>query len=233
MDPCIAELPLELVTKVLEARALYRFFHAGDEEVQALRGVNITADRGEMVALVGPSGSGKSTLLACIAGIDEPDGGHVVIEGNRITRRSEVRKGRLRARSLGVVLQSNNLLEHLTVIQNVALAQKLAAGQRTTDPLGILRVIGIANRANSYPSMLSGGEAVRASIAVAVANDPPLVIADEPTGELDSANEEKVLELFAELCNQGAAFLIATHSNKVAARATRVVHLRDGVLVDG
>jgi putative ABC transport system ATP-binding protein len=219
-------------SNVLEARGLYRFFHTGDEEVQALKGVSIVAERGEIVALVGPSGSGKSTLLACIAGIDEPDGGYVKIRGQRMTRRSEPVKAMMRARSLGVVLQSNNLIEHLTVIQNVTLAQRLAGKKGTKKPIELLTEAGIEHLAHSHPSMLSGGESVRASIAVALANDPPLVLADEPTGELDLANEENILQVFERLRDQGVAFVLATHSAAVAQRAARVVHLSDGQIID-
>jgi putative ABC transport system ATP-binding protein len=217
----------------LEARDLYRFFHAGDEETLALRGVSLSLERGEMVAVVGPSGSGKSTLLACLAGLDEPDGGTVRIAGERITRRSEAERARVRARGVGVLLQTGNLLEHLSVLGNVELAQRVA-GQRDDDRVrAVLVAVGLEPKAGARPSTLSGGEAARAGLAVALANDPSLLLADEPTGELDPRNGSAVLELLTGLARAGGAVCVVTHSDRVAEAADRVVHLSDGSVVDG
>jgi putative ABC transport system ATP-binding protein len=215
----------------VEAETLYRFFHSGDEETQALRGISLTIEPGEFVAVVGPSGSGKSTLLACLAGLDEPDGGRVSIAGTRITRRPESERAALRAALVGVLAQSDNLLAHLTVEQNVALARKLAPrrhGKNRPADADQLGALGLEHRAHARPDTLSGGETVRAGLAVALANGPAVLLADEPTGELDSATERQVLSLLAGLTQGGAALVIASHSDAVAAAADRIVTLDDG-----
>jgi len=214
----------------LDARDLYRFFHAGEDEVLALRGVSLAAERGELVAVQGPSGSGKSTLLACIAGLDQPDGGRVRIDGVAITHRSEAERAGIRARSIGVVFQSDNLIGHLTLEGNVTLAQRLAG---RTDPARLrvlLEALGLGDRAGAYPAQLSGGEAVRAALAVGLANDPSVIVADEPTGELDSGTERQVLDLLHDHAAAGAAIVVATHSDGVATAADRVVRLVDGAV---
>ena len=212
----------------LDAFGLYRFFHAGDEETLALQGVSLTVCRGELVAVVGPSGSGKSTLLACLAGLDEPDGGRVLVEGERLSRRPEQERAALRAGRIGVLFQSGNLFDHLTVAQNVVLAQRVAGRPFPTRAASLLDALGLARRAGARPGELSGGEAARAGLAVALANDPAVVLADEPTGELDSASEARVLDLLLERAAAGGAVVVATHSPAVAAVAARTVHLEDG-----
>ena len=212
----------------LDAFGLYRFFHAGDEETLALQGVSLTVCRGELVAVVGPSGSGKSTLLACLAGLDEPDGGRVLVEGERLSRRPEQERAALRAGRIGVLFQAGNLLDHLTVAQNVVLAQRVAGRPFPTRAASLLDALGLARRAGARPGELSGGEAARAGLAVALANDPAVVLADEPTGELDSASEARVLDLLMERAAAGGAVVVATHSPAVAAVAARTVHLEDG-----
>lgn len=166
----------------VEAHSLYRFFHAGDDETLALRGVSMTVAPGEMVAVTGPSGSGKSTLLACLAGLDEPDGGTVRVAGERMSRRPEPERAALRARHIGVLFQSANLLEHLSVEENLVLAQRLAGGPDAGCRQRLLDHLGLAGRRGARPSQLSGEEAALAGLAVALANDPALVLADEPTG---------------------------------------------------
>ena len=216
---------------VLEATDLYRFFHTGGEETLALRGVSVSVNPGEMVAITGPSGSGKSTLLACLAGLDEPDGGMVRIAGHELSRRPETERSQLRARHIGMLFQTNNLLDHLSVEANVALAQRLA-GHYTSAPVrGLLDELGISHRRNSRPSQLSGGELARAGLAVTLANDPELIVADEPTGELDSDSAAMVLDVLAVRAAQGAAIVVVTHSPDVAAVAHRQVTLRDGIVV--
>jgi putative ABC transport system ATP-binding protein len=217
---------------LIDARELYRFFHAGDDETFALRGVSVAVQPGEMVAVVGPSGSGKSTLLACLAGLDEPDGGHVIIAGQRITRRPEATRAGLRARWIGMLLQSGNLLEHLSVAQNIEAAQALAPRGPRRAPRGLLDDVGLAERASARPSTLSGGETARAGLAVAMANDPPVLLADEPTGEVDKQAEGRVLGLLRGRADEGKAVLVVTHSRDVAQTADRVVHLVDGRVCD-
>ena len=218
---------------ILEARDLYRFYHAGDEETFALRGVTFDVHPGEMVAVVGPSGSGKSTLLACLAGLDEPDGGSVTIGGCRITRRSERERAALRARWIGVLLQSGNLIEHLSVAQNIDLVRGLAAGSSGRSSEEILSATGLSDRAGARPSTLSGGEAARAGLAIALANDPAVLLADEPTAEVDAGNEEILLELLRLRARSGGTVLVVTHSDRVATTADRVMTIEDGRIVDG
>jgi len=213
---------------LLEATELYRFYHVGDEETAALRGVSLSAAANELVALVGPSGSGKSTLLACIAGLDEPDGGSVEIKGERMTRKSEKARARLRALHFGVMMQTGNLFQHLTVAENIRLRMMLAGRRDETGLASTLHVVSLTHRKDNYPDQLSGGETARAGLAVALAVDPPLLIADEPTAEVDSETEEALIVHFEARRSAGLGTLIATHSEALAARADRVIRLKDG-----
>ena len=217
----------------LEARDLYRFFHIGDDETFALRGISLDVAGGEIVALIGPSGSGKSTLLNCLAGLDEPDGGSVRVGGERMTRRPEAERARIRANEIGILAQSANLLDHLTVAENVGFARRLARRSGNRSAGDLLARLGLEGREDARPSTLSGGEAARAGLAVALANDPVVVLADEPTGELARAHEELVLELLASRAREGGAVCVVTHSARVAAAADRVVRIEDGAVVHG
>jgi putative ABC transport system ATP-binding protein len=219
------------MTATLEARDLYRFYHAGDEETLALRGVSLAVDAGELVAVTGPSGSGKSTLLACLAGLDEPDGGMVRIDGEPLSRKSEPARAALRARHIGLLFQNGNLLDQLTVAENVRVARRLAHHDRARRTVSeVLEDLGIGDRANARPSQLSGGELARAGLAVAIANDPSVVLADEPTGELDHATASRIIALLRERADNGAAVVVVTHSAEVASASDRVIALRDGRL---
>ena len=211
------------------ARSLYRFYRAGDEETLALQGVSLTAKRGEFVAVTGPSGSGKSTLLACLAGMDNPDGGSVHIAGQRISHRPKPEQARIRARHIGMLFEHSNLFDHLTVAQNLALVRSLPGGTRIDQP-DVLSQLGLTDRATAYPAQLSGGELARAGLAIALANAPAALLADEPTGELDSVTESRVLKLLSDAAARGTAVLVASHSPAIAAAAARVVRLDDGRL---
>jgi len=224
----VLEPESDVAPPALEAGSLYRFFRSGDEETLALRGVSLTLHRGELVAVVGPSGSGKSTLLACLAGLDEPDGGVVRVGGQRISHQPEQFRARLRAERIGVLYQDRNLLGHLTVEQNVEFVQRMAGGSACSHPRVLLASLGIGERGAAHPNQLSGGELARAGLAVALANDPLVVLADEPTGELDTATESEVLAILRSRASGGAAILIASHSPAVAAVADRVIGLVDG-----
>jgi putative ABC transport system ATP-binding protein len=216
-------------TAPLTADRVYRFYRAGDEETLALQGVSFELNPGEVVAVVGPSGSGKSTLLACLTGLDEPSGGTVWIGGKRLSHQPEARRARLRADHIGVVSQGGNLFTHLTLSGNVKLAQKLSS-HPGVDTDELLEALGIHKRRHAFPTELSGGESARAGLAVALANDPSVLIADEPTGELDEATESRILELFHDRAQQGKAVLIASHSTAVRRAADRVLMLEDGRL---
>ena len=221
------------VTAAVSAVDLYRFFHVGNTEVRALRGASLTVGLAEVVALVGPSGSGKSTLLACIAGLDEPDGGCVEVAGRRMTRRPEGERARLRAEHIGVLQQSGNLFDHLTVEENVRLSLELARADDAGPSRQALASVGLADRAKARPSELSGGESARAALAVALAADPAILIADEPTAEVDAETERQMIELIVGRKHAGRAALIATHSMALAAAADRVYRIADGRIVGG
>jgi putative ABC transport system ATP-binding protein len=212
----------------LSARELYRFYRAGEEETLALRGVSIAVPAGQLVTVAGPSGSGKSTLLACLAGLDEPDGGSVYVHETRISHRPEQERSSLRAQHIGMLFQSANLLEHLTVRRNIELAQ-LIRGRRDRDRAGaLLEAVGLGHRSGARPSELSGGEGVRAGLAVALANEPDVLVADEPTGELDGQTEKEILQLIRDQADRGAAVVVASHSAAVADLADQVIRLKDG-----
>jgi putative ABC transport system ATP-binding protein len=219
---------MEMSATVLEADRLFRFFHAGSEETVALAGVTLHVDAGEMVAVTGPSGSGKSTLLSCLAGLDEPDGGTVRVNGVVLSRRTEAERSRIRARQIGVLWQTGNLVDHLQVRDNVLFAQRLAGTRDCERADSLLARLGLSDRANAWPTTLSGGEVARAGLAVALANNPTLLLADEPTGELDTITAGGVVELLGEHAADGNAVVVVTHSGAVSSQAQRVVRLRDG-----
>lgn len=214
--------------EVLVASNLYRIFHIGDEEIFALRGVDLRVRAGEFVAVVGPSGSGKSTLLNCIAGLDDPDGGYVDIGGDRLSRRPERVRARIRAQRMGIMMQSGNLFPHLHVVDNVRLQQDLSRKQHLPSVDDLLGAVGLHHRRLAMPETLSGGEAARAALAIALAVRPALLICDEPTGEVDGATETSILTTLKASQLDGAAIVVATHSTALAARADRIVRLSDG-----
>ena len=212
----------------LEGRELYRFYHNDDSETFALRGVNLSLEAGELVALVGPSGSGKSTLLACLAGLDTPDGGTVFVEGQRISRQSEEISATLRARHIGILMQSGNLLEHLSVDDNVRMQRRLARAK--SDDVDWLSRLGLGPRRKALPAELSGGEAARAGLAVALSAGAGILLCDEPTAEVDAETEILVLSALRRRRDEGACVLIATHSAIVADAADRTITITDGRL---
>jgi putative ABC transport system ATP-binding protein len=219
------------VSPVIAAVELYRFYHVGDAEVRALRGVSFTLAKGELVAVIGPSGCGKSTLINCLAGLDEPDGGHVHVAGERMTRRPEARRARLRARHIGILQQSSNLFDHLTVRENIELQIRLAGKRHAS--LALAEQLGLTKRLDARPDELSGGEAIRAGLAVALAHAPAVLLADEPTAEVDSATGDLIIDQLAAQSRGGSAALVATHSRALADRADRIIELRDGTIASG
>ena len=220
--------PSSAPAPVVEAIDLYRFFHAGDDETLALRGVSLRLYQGEVVAVTGPSGSGKSTLLSCLAGLDEPDGGTVRIAGEVMSRRPEGERASLRARKVGMLFQSGNLIDHLSVEQNIQFVQGLVGAVDHQRIAVLLDDVGLGDRTRSAPATLSGGEAARAGLAVALANQPVVVLADEPTGELDQASADRIMDLLRRHAHGGAAVLLVTHNPHVAAFADREISLLDG-----
>ncbi len=217
------------------SKAARHFAPRGGVPQPALREVTLHIAEGEHVAVLGRSGSGKSTLLNLIAGIDAPSSGQVRVAGTEPAKLSQSALARWRGRHVGVVFQFFQLLPTLTVLENVVLAMDLvghiAAGQRRGRALMLLEQVDVADQAHKLPAMLSGGQQQRAAIARALANDPPLLLADEPTGNLDSDTAEAVVELFAQLARQGKTLLVVSHDQRIAASAKRVVELRDGCLL--
>jgi putative ABC transport system ATP-binding protein len=218
-------------SRALLLRDVFRIFRSGPVETVALRGANLQIDPGEFVAVVGPSGSGKSTLLHIAAGLEEASAGSVEVGGETFAGLDDEALLRMRRRLVGVVFQRDNLWSHLTALENVALAGHLA---RRPDAIersrSLLEDLGLAARANHRPSALSGGEQQRVAVAAALINEPALLLADEPTGELDRASETLVLDVL-ETARQRhkCALMIVTHSEEVAARAGRVVRMENGV----
>lgn len=216
------------MTAAIEARSLYRFYRAGEDETLALQGVTLAVNPGQLMAVVGPSGSGKSTLLSCLAGLDEPAGGAVYVTGQRLSHRPEQERARMRSRHIGVLQQSRNLVPHLDITDNIRLVQR-QNGKGAPEPAEeLLASVGLAHRASALPGELSGGELQRAGLAVSLANRPDVLLADEPTGELDGETEAQVLDLLRDRARSGTAVLIVSHSRAVMRRADSVLTLEDG-----
>jgi putative ABC transport system ATP-binding protein len=214
------------------AQKLTKIYRMGATEVHALRGVDLAVEKGEVVAIVGASGSGKSTLLHILGGLDAPTGGRVYLEGEEITSLSEDELAELRARKIGFVFQFHNLLPTLTALENVELPMVFAGikpRERRRRARELLHQVGLEDRLNHTPLQLSGGQQQRVAIARALANSPKMVLADEPTGELDSANSLRVMQTFLELREEhGVTVLLATHDFEIAKLADRIVKLKDG-----
>jgi putative ABC transport system ATP-binding protein len=215
----------------LQMRGVRKTFEAENAPVRALRGVDLDIARGEFVALTGPSGCGKSTLLNLAAGLDLADEGSIVVAGDEITGQGEDELALMRRRHIGIVFQFFNLLEGITVQENVALAAIIAGRKRRaaeTRARDLLDLLGLADKAASTPGVLSGGQRQRLAIARALANEPTLVLADEPTGALDTDGGQEVIELLRRLHAGGQTILLVTHDNAVAEAAERVLRMLDG-----
>jgi len=220
---------------VLELRGVTKVYGQGAAQVQALTGVDLSVEAGAMVAVMGPSGSGKSTLLTIAGSLEDATSGEVRIGGTVLSGMSRNAKARLRRRAVGYVFQDFNLLPGLTAAENVALPLELdGTAARTARVAGLraLEGLGLAGRASRFPDELSGGERQRVAIARAVVGDRQLLLADEPSGALDSANAEEVMRLLHEACKRGVAAVVVTHDAQLASWADRVVFLRDGRVVD-
>jgi ABC-type lipoprotein export system ATPase subunit len=220
---------------VVEARDVYKTYVSGRLRVPALRGVNLSIARGEIVAIVGPSGCGKTTLLHCLSGLENFEAGEVRLEGQSLGRLSDAQKADQRAKRVGFVFQSYNLLPVLNALENVELPLLLSgrsASEARRRALRALEVVGLENRLRHRPSELSGGQQQRVAIARALSTQPAVIFADEPTGNLDSDSAEDIMQLIDRLNREnGRTFVLVTHAREVAAHAARVVHMRDGEIV--
>jgi ABC-type lipoprotein export system ATPase subunit len=222
-------------TSVLRARGLRKEYGRGDGLVRAVDGVDLDIEAGETVAVMGPSGCGKSTLLHMLGGLDRPSGGEVSLNGRRIDDIGEKALARMRRTAVGFVFQAFHLMAELTAVENVELPALLAgrsprAARRRAEEL--LEQVGLADRARFLPSALSGGQRQRVAIARALSNEPLVVLADEPTGNLDSAATLDVLQLFESLHESGQTLVVVTHDARIAATADRLISMRDGAFVD-
>jgi putative ABC transport system ATP-binding protein len=223
------------IQRALLARGVRKTFEAENAPVRALRGVDLTVAAGEFVAVMGPSGCGKSTLLNLVAGLDVPDEGTITVAGEEVTGRGEDDLARLRRKHIGIVFQFFNLLEGMTVLENVALPTVIAGRKRRmaeTRARDLLDLLGIGDKAAAVPGVLSGGERQRLAIARALANEPTLLLADEPTGALDSEGGAEVIELLRRLHIGGQTVILVTHDEHVAEAAERIARMRDGRIID-
>jgi putative ABC transport system ATP-binding protein len=222
------------MTPIVDARGLVREYRMGEEIVPALRGVSLSVQAGEYVAIVGPSGCGKSTLLNLLGVIDRPTSGELSIAGERVDRLNDARATEFRLRRIGFVFQRFYLMQALSARENVELPLAeagMAGTERRDRALELLDYVGLAPRATHRATQLSGGEMQRVAIARALANRPALILADEPTGELDAATGREILDLFRRLNADGATLVVVTHDERLAAEAGRVVHMLDGRVV--
>ena len=221
---------------IVEARSIVKTYDTGAVRVDALRGVDLTLERGEMAAIMGPSGCGKTTLLNCLSGLDAVDAGEVVIEGTSLGEMSDRERTDYRARHMGFVFQFYNLMPVLTAVENVELPLLLArvgAKPARQKALDALELVGVADRAGHVPDALSGGERQRVTIARSLVNDPAIVWADEPTGDLDSENAQEIVALMRRLnVERGLSFLIVTHDIAVGRKTDRIIRMLDGVVVE-
>jgi putative ABC transport system ATP-binding protein len=222
-------------TRVVETHDLRKNFESEGAPVRALRGVDINIEAGEFVAVMGPSGCGKSTLLNLIAGLDTPSEGEIILAGDSLTGKDENDLARMRRKHIGIVFQFFNLLEGMSVLENVTLPAIIAGSSRKqaeSRARDLLDLLGLGDKAKNAPGVLSGGQRQRLAIARALANQPTLLLADEPTGALDSAGGHEVLELFRRLHNDGQTIMMVTHDHEVASAADRIVRMRDGRVED-
>jgi len=220
---------------VLELREVSKVYGTGPAQVHALRRVNLAVRSGELVAIMGPSGSGKSSLLTIAGSLEEPTTGQVLVLGTDLTHLSPNDQARLRRRLIGYVFQDFNLLAGFTALENVTVPLELdgtSAKAARAAGMDALAELGLAERAHHFPDELSGGERQRVAIARAVVGDRRLLLADEPTGALDSVNAEAVMQLMLAICRRGIAGVVVTHDARMASHADRVVSLRDGLVID-
>jgi len=221
---------------VMQASALWKIYASGESTVQAVRGVDVEIKEGEMIAIMGPSGCGKTTLLNVLSGIDEPNSGEVMIDGNPMYSVSDDKRTQMRAENLGFIFQDFNLLPVLSAVENVELPLLLlgkSASESRKSALEALDSVGLADRSEHRPTELSGGQQQRVAIARAIVHHPKVILCDEPTGNLDSATSSTVMALLKEINKKlGTTFLLVTHDKDVASQCSRILQMDDGLMVD-
>jgi len=219
---------------MLQLKNVWKLYAMGEAAVKALRGLNVEIQRGEFIAIMGPSGSGKSTLMHLLGALDQPSEGSLRFEGEEISQWDEDRLASLRGQKIGFVFQSFQLVPALTAIENVELPmvfQRISRAKRRERAQTLLARVGLAERMHHKPAQLSGGEQQRVAIARALANDPEIILADEPTGNLDTESGEKILRLLNELNEEGKTIVLVTHNTEAASYASRIIKLKDGACV--
>ncbi len=217
---------------IIQVKDVVKNFKVGDGEVTILKGVSFDVTEGEFVSIVGPSGNGKSTLLNMITGIDRPSGGEITVTGQQVHKMSENKLAAWRGEKVGIIFQFFQMLPALSLLQNIILpmdfAGKYSARERRERAMELLELVGLADQAQKLPSMVSGGQQQRAAIARALANDPPLLVGDEPTGNLDSRTAGDIFELFNKLVEQGKTMIMVTHDKELARRVPRRIEITNG-----
>ncbi len=224
-------MPGELIT----VNGVYKSYIYGDKRYQVLKGVSLTARGGEFLAIQGPSGSGKTTLIYLIAGIDTPDEGEIIVNGAKVSAMKEGERTRWRRRNIGIIFQFYHLIPTLTALENILLPMELAGipkEERISRARRLLEFVGMESGGDKFPSELSGGEQQRIAIARALAAEPPVILADEPTANLDTANKRRIVQLLREAADKGTTVIMTTHDPELAEAADRVVRLVDGVVVE-
>ena len=224
---------------IIEVEGLTKIYGSGEIAVAALDGVDLTIDEGDFVAIMGPSGSGKSTLMNILGCLDRPTSGHYWLGGEDVSELNKTQLARVRNHKIGFVFQSYNLLPRTSALKNVTLpllyntngSQRTSAAERETLALGALEMVGLADRVHHRPNELSGGQQQRVAIARALVNNPSIILADEPTGNLDTQSSEEILELLHQLHDGGVTIVVVTHESGIADHAERVIFLRDGQIV--
>jgi putative ABC transport system ATP-binding protein len=218
---------------IVQLEDVHKSFVMGKEAVLALRGVTLDVKRGEIVCLMGPSGSGKTTLLNILGGLDTPSRGHITVDGENVVSLSEEKLADLRLRKMGFVFQNFNLLAGFTALENVMVPMVLLNKRDPKHAQELLKLVGLGDRMNHYPSELSGGQQQRVAIARALANDPPLVIGDEMTGDLDTATSYEVMNLIGQLNkDRGTTVVYVTHDPRMSNYAHRTINMRDGLVIE-
>ena len=226
---------MNIISKVIELKDIQKTYRIGESEYAVLKGIDLQIDEGEFIALMGPSGSGKSTLLNIVGCLDRPTSGHFMLLGQDISLTSDDELARLRREELGFIFQTFNLIGRISVQKNVELPMMLSGVERQKRrerALKLLQDIGIGNRSDFSPQNISGGERQRVAIARALANDPTIIIADEPTGNLDLKNSNEVMKILSKLNQEGRTIIMVTHNPEITENCSRVIRLRDGRILE-
>lgn len=226
---------MKAITRVIELKGIQKNYRIGDSEFAILKGIDLEIEAGEFIALMGPSGSGKSTLMNIVGCLDRPSGGQFILLGQDISQTSDDELARIRRDELGFIFQTFNLIGRISVLKNVEIPLMLSGAsreRRRSRALKLLESVGIAHRSDFSPTNISGGERQRVAIARALANDPKIIIADEPTGNLDLKNSDEVMKILSKLNRDGRTIIMVTHNPEITGNCSRVIRLRDGRILE-